>query len=415
LSWGSGFVKDRYWRSSARILNGIGKPTLAAAAVTLGLFAGAQAAETTVDQAETRPAPLHLLVSLDDQEIDIYQGADLIETSPISSGKPGYSTPTGVFSILEKRRRHFSNLYDDAPMPYMQRLTWSGVALHEGKLPGYPASHGCVRLPKSFAKHLYSQTSWGTQVIVTRERTRPVLLKHPALIQPLSYKTSVASLSLSSLPAESPLRGTITEASISTEPLIKIPENPFFDLPLRMIVTRDSEREQRRSLQRVLNELGYEAGIVDGVIGPKTRKAIRLYQEGAQLPVTGNITDSLVERIYGEAGYNVVPNATLRVRRKFREVYQAPVKLLDPDAEIGTHLFMALDFELGDPSVEWLAISAEGSRGGGSADVLDRLVLPERVRTELEAMLTPGTSLILTDRGFQRHTDLGTDFVVITR
>jgi len=375
----------------------------------------AYGAETATDQPDPRPAPLHLLISLDAQEIDVYQGADLIESSPISSGKPGYSTPTGVFSILEKRRRHFSNLYDDAPMPYMQRLTWSGVALHEGRLPGYPASHGCVRLPKAFAKHLFSKTGWGTQVIVTRERTAPVLLKHPALIQPLSYRTSVASLALPTLPAQFPLRGTITEASISNEPLIRIPENPFFDLPLRMIVTRDSELGQRRALQRVLNELGYDAGTVDGVIGPRTRKAIRLYQEGAQLPITGNITDGLVERIFQEAGYDVVPNATLRVRRKFREVYQAPVRLLEAQADIGTHVFLALDFELGDPSVDWLAISAEGARGGSPEEVLDRLVLPERVRTDLEAMLTPGTSLIMTDRGFQRHTDLGTDFVVITR
>ncbi|GGB51755.1 hypothetical protein GCM10011316_24700 [Roseibium aquae] len=408
-----------------RIGNRFGNRALACAFVSAFVWAvmslAAPSAALANDQAGDEKAPekprppLHLIVSLTEQEISVYQGKDLIETAPISSGKQGYSTPTGVFSILEKRRRHFSNLYDDAPMPFMQRLTWSGVALHEGRLPGYPASHGCVRLPKAFAESLFGQTSRGTQVIVTGEKTLPLRINHPSLPQPLSFRTDVASLSIEDRPEAHSLRGTISEASASTEPLIRMPENPFFDEPLRMIVTPDSERERRQALQRALNDLGFNAGTVDGVIGPMTRRAIRLYQEAAEVPVTGNITDSLVERIFSEAGYDLAPNATLRVRRKFRDVYQAPVRLREPDKEIGTHVFTALDFALGDPSVEWIAVSAEGARGGSGAAVLDRLELPARVRSELDAILTPGSSLIVTDRSFQRHTDLGTDFVVITR
>ena len=88
-----------------------------------------------------------IVVSLGNQKADVYRGTTLITSTSVSTGKRGYSTKAGVFSILEKRRRHYSNLYNGAPMPWMQRLTWSGTALHAGVVPGYPASHGCIRLP----------------------------------------------------------------------------------------------------------------------------------------------------------------------------------------------------------------------------------------------------------------------------
>ena len=99
--------------------------------------------------------PLTVVISLNAQKIDIYRGTMLIASSQVSSGKPGYATPVGAYSILEKRRWHASNIYSGAPMPWMQRLTWSGMALHGGVLPGYPASHGCVRLHPSFASKLF--------------------------------------------------------------------------------------------------------------------------------------------------------------------------------------------------------------------------------------------------------------------
>lgn len=98
--------------------------------------------------------PLVINVSLSRQRLTVYDANGPIASSPVSSGRVGYATPTGVFTILQKRRMHYSNLYDSAPMPNMQRLTWSGVALHAGALPGYPASHGCIRLPHGFSKSL---------------------------------------------------------------------------------------------------------------------------------------------------------------------------------------------------------------------------------------------------------------------
>lgn len=130
-----------------------------------------------------RPAegPLVVSVSLARQRLTVYDASGPIASSPISSGRVGYATPTGVFTILQKRRMHYSNLYDSAPMPNMQRLTWSGVALHAGALPGYPASHGCIRLPHGFSKKLFGMTKMNTRVIVTRDPVAPKPIEHARL------------------------------------------------------------------------------------------------------------------------------------------------------------------------------------------------------------------------------------------
>lgn len=111
--------------------------------------------------------PLLMIVSLATQRATLYRNGVPIAITTVSTGKPGHETPTGVFTILERDAEHYSSLYDNAPMPYMQRLTWGGVALHGGVLPGHPASHGCIRLPQDFARLLYGITRLGMTVIVT--------------------------------------------------------------------------------------------------------------------------------------------------------------------------------------------------------------------------------------------------------
>jgi len=122
--------------------------------------------------------PMLLVVDLASQRLVAYRDGEPVATSPVSTGKPGYGTPRGVFTILQKKSFHRSNLYSDAPMPFMQRLTWAGVALHAGNLPGYPASHGCIRLPHDFARKLFAQTRTGMTVMVVGQRpsirSRPV-------------------------------------------------------------------------------------------------------------------------------------------------------------------------------------------------------------------------------------------------
>ena len=132
--------------------------------------------------------PVVLVVSLDEQRAYVYRNGIAIGVSTISSGKPGKDTPTGVFTILQKNKDHKSNLYNNAPMPYMQRLTWDGIALHGGALPGYPASHGCVRLPHPFAAKLFGITRNGDTVVVSDARAAPTTLVYPAVLAPVSAK-----------------------------------------------------------------------------------------------------------------------------------------------------------------------------------------------------------------------------------
>lgn len=128
--------------------------------------------------------PLLLVVSLDQQQAHLYRNGVRIAVTTVSTGKPGNETPTGIYTILQKREEHYSNLYDNAPMPFMQRLTWDGIALHAGRLPGYPASHGCIRLPGEFARRLFELTPLGMTVVVAGEGGDSPQLAHPGWLAP---------------------------------------------------------------------------------------------------------------------------------------------------------------------------------------------------------------------------------------
>jgi len=149
-------------------------------AITTSVFISPADAQTNTYQtpsshrssADPPHAAMSMIVNLGTQRAYVYRDGDLIAATPVSSGKRGHRTPTGTFRVLAKQKLHHSKKYDNAPMPYMQRLTWSGVALHAGHVPGYPASHGCVRMPLSFARWLYSEPTMGMKVVIT-DQSRP--------------------------------------------------------------------------------------------------------------------------------------------------------------------------------------------------------------------------------------------------
>lgn len=162
------------------VLGGLlGLTTIFLRAETAPLRAG----EFTWNPEFSASGPLVIIISLGEQTLSAYRNGIRIARSSISSGAKGRSTPTGVFTILEKQVTHYSSKYQHAPMPYMQRLTWKGIALHGGDLPGYPASHGCIRLPHEFAPLLYSITTRGTTVIVVDKKApAPMLAAQPGII-----------------------------------------------------------------------------------------------------------------------------------------------------------------------------------------------------------------------------------------
>lgn len=175
-----------------------------------------------------RSGPLFAIASIADQRISFYGAEGLVERSPISSGQPGHRTPTGVFAILGKELFHRSNLYNDAPMPYMQRITWSGVAMHTGVLPGYPASHGCIRLPDAFARKIYGMTKVGQRVVISPTDIVPLEITHANLPAPKIWEvpeeqpgTDAQSVSQNTNSTQGQAQDAGKETMLTVEPRVK--------------------------------------------------------------------------------------------------------------------------------------------------------------------------------------------------
>lgn len=133
--------------------------------------------------------PMAVIVSLTEQRAYVYRNGILVAVSTVSTGKPGHETPTGVFTILQKDKDHHSSIYNNAAMPYQERLTWGGIALHAGGLPGFPESHGCVHLPSQFAELLFAATNMGMTVVIAEQGSAPVDVVHPTAISPINPLT----------------------------------------------------------------------------------------------------------------------------------------------------------------------------------------------------------------------------------
>jgi L,D-transpeptidase catalytic domain len=131
--------------------------------------------------------PVVMVVSITEQRAYVYRNGVLIGATTVSTGRPGHLTPTGVFTVLQKQKEHRSTIYDGAPMPYMERLTWGGIALHAGGLPGYPESHGCIHLPTEFAQRLFAISPNGMTVVIGTEATAPERVAHPGYLAPVKF------------------------------------------------------------------------------------------------------------------------------------------------------------------------------------------------------------------------------------
>lgn len=206
---------------------------------------------------ETQQVPIFAVVSLNEQRISVYGTNGRLLQSPVSSGATGYDTPSGIFSIVQKKPEHHSNLYDDASMPFMQRITWTGIALHAGALPGYPASHGCVRLPIAFAQQLFDVTKLGMRVILTRDDILPEPIEHASLFKPQALQANVA-----------PLRSPVVRASARGE----LPISRLGNLAFENVLTPSPTAERR------LGQLSALAKAKTAEVEQYTRKALEARQ-----------------------------------------------------------------------------------------------------------------------------------------
>jgi len=296
--------------------------------------------------------------------LTLYAGSEPIVHSRVSTGQRGFSTPTGVFSIIQKDRYHRSNIYEDAPMYFMQRITWSGVALHQGVVPNYPASHGCIRLPEAFAKHLWGTTGIGVRVIITHDEVAPREISHAKLFAPKPRDEVVAS-SVSSLEAAqqawkiAQLGGSVPIAGATEEMIAPMPE----------IVPQPAPR-----------------------------------------PLKSGPISVFISRKEGK----------LFVRKGFEPLFDTPVEIARADLPLGTHVFTAIGRKDDTASLRWTAVSmASSSRAAasppGAAAALDRITIPQEAIDRISALTAPGTSVLISDHGLGPETGIGTDFIVLTR
>jgi L,D-transpeptidase catalytic domain len=335
------------------------------------------------DEAQDAPnGPLQIIISIKDQRVSVYDNGALIARSSVSTGIPRHPTPLGVFSVISKERWHRSNLYSGAPMPYMQRITQSGIALHAGILPGYPASHGCIRLKNDFAIRLWRLTKRGTRVIIARDDIRPVEIANPHLFESKPQATS-------SLP-ESP--DTITDSAMTTIPAAHPPIMP------------NADAQQVTDLQ--------------------ARGSTRAPDKpGNIVPISVFVSRKL---------------SKLFVRRGFMPLFDITVRIRDPEESLGTHVFTVMGSRDEGAGLHWTVVSMpeepprtlpapkRRSPGKQMAEItlaaspdkanaaLDRIEIPQDVAEHISQLLTPGASLIVSDYGLSEETGNQTDFIVKT-
>lgn len=334
--------------------------------------------------------PLVLVVSLSQQRMSVYSGGRHIETTTVSTGKASDPTPTGVFAIIEKNEKHFSNIYAGAPMPFMQRLTMSGVALHSGHVTGRVESHGCVRLPHEYARRLFKMTKLGARVIISDDAPVPVDILNMPLFTPdrIAAATQLAA-------AQS---GADTLSDSGSSP----PAPAARD---RSIDPRTGKPKGPLSLQR------------DEVL------------RGAPVSV-------LVSRA----------DAKVYVRHMFEPVIELPITITEPRRPLGTHVYTLADIQADGSAQRWSAVTvklvprrlaavrvlsgtrsrtvrhAEASRmpqpdegvPSNAAEALERFSLPKEAVAQIAPLLRPGASLIVTDQPQSKRTQTGWTDIIVT-
>jgi hypothetical protein len=322
--------------------------------------------------------PLQIVVSIAEQRIAVYDNGALLARSSVSTGVPDHPTPTGVFSVISKNLWHRSNLYSAAPMPFMQRLTWSGIALHAGPLPGRPASHGCIRLKRDFAVRLWQLTRRGTRVIIAANDTSPLEIASPRLF-------AVQPKAPSDPPASSPAGAESAVTAAAAQPSS----------------TPDAGTQ----------------GVTDPAAPASARPAVAARNAG---PISVFVSRKSMR---------------LFVRQGSTPLFDSPVTIRDPDEPLGTHVFTAMKIPEG-AAPRWTVMSmpeksrrapqasghAPGKRvaetGPASSPdtasaALDRIDIAPDVVERIAQRVTPGSSLIVSDHAISRETGQGTDFIVV--
>jgi hypothetical protein len=442
-------------------------------ALTTALAIGSATRAAPVHQQESSASidtrspgePILAIVSLRRQQITVYDSKGLILRAPVSSGQKGRETPAGVFSVLEKQAEHYSNLYDDAFMPHMQRLTWSGIALHGGVLPGHPASHGCIRLPFDFAESLFEVTKVGMRVIIAPGDAAPMAISQPRLFPPShgasaedAAKSAVMEADEAANKADQARLAALTAAREAARAplLVRGLENKKLRADAKLVAAERAVTmavsEDARQTAKNLQEKA-EAALTDIEAQWSTAKeqaqaqidaAERARQAAAAAEDDARAAAAKARQLARELEPISVfisrKTQRLYLRQAFEPVLDVSITIRDPDRPIGTHVLTAMDRSGENGGIEWTVVTlqtgeeehtraehtaAAGSRGGEQnaqlastnqnslQAALDRIEIPSDTVARIAAMISPRSSIIISDEGLSSEIGRGTDFVVL--
>jgi L,D-transpeptidase catalytic domain len=401
---------------------------------------------------ELPKGPLQMVVSIGGQHVTLYANGQRIEQAKVSTGTPGHPTPMGVFSVIEKDRWHRSNLYYSAPMFYMHRLTWSGVAMHEGVLPGYAASHGCIRMPTNFVSRLWQISKLGVRVVIARNDPVPYEFDHPKLfnpsLKPVAQLSSVeprAGLRTTLATAERPM--VLAQATATEEPAHMTDaqpdqpaaqsETPAAGQPADVDTTAATPPAQATDAPAVAPAA---TPAVETAPGAEPEKRDPTEAEPRKPLPPRNRAGEPVKTFGQVAVFVSKREKKIFVRQGFVPLFDMPIEIANPDQPLGTHVFTAMEIKDGGGRMRWNAISMPAEnlsrpvdvRGGKrprnvqpvaahdgrppstAAEALNRINLPPEAVERISELLTPGSSLIVSDHGLGRETGRYTEFIVLT-
>jgi lipoprotein-anchoring transpeptidase ErfK/SrfK len=379
--------------------------------------------------------PLQLIVSIDNQTVTLFSNGVRVAQGPVSTGVASHPTPMGVFSIIEKDRYHRSNLYSDAPMPYMQRITWSGVALHEGLLPGYPASHGCIRMSHDFARKLWPITKLGVRVVVARHELAPVDFEHPKLFRP-KLRPAEPAIAISSSDGRSTAAATmIAQATIADAGSEGTETVPQVSAKRSGAETAD-DGEATETMPAIPVVTEPEPSGVGGSDNVKPAPSV----DPATPPQPPQIR--AVEEPLKRSGQVAVfvsrKEQRIFVRQAFIPLFDMPVVIEDADQPLGTHVFTAMEVTENGGGMRWNLITVpiettaqerrearkkpkEAARPifrqkptASAAEALNRIQIPPEAVERISELLVPGSSLVVSDEGLGRETGRYTEFIVLS-
>jgi len=383
----------------------------------------------------TKPVkgPLTVVVSIGEQRVRVFDSTTKIAEAPTSTGMRAHPTLMGVFSVIQKHRMHYSNLYGNAPMPYMQRLTWSGTAMHTGVLPGYAASHGCIRLPNSFARRLWKMTKLGTRVIVARRGPQPNPIAH-AKLDELKRKPAEATPMVEGAAGKTAANeGPVATDGLGTPmPNVRPVATDGLGTPMPNVsaVQPKPAVPLLTEFKPIIDERYLSAPAAEPLLTPEAEA------DPAAAPVVAPPKPLKPGPV---AIFISKKEGKLFVRKGFEPVFDVPVKIANPDIPLGTHVFTAAENRDGSLAMNWIALSlppdsrvaARSKRRRNknrvaappvppvatatAAEALDRVELPAEAVDRLAEMLGPGASLIISDKGLGYQTGEGTGFIVLSR